>query len=441
MTDLRLLLFVCLFASCTGESPDVRTPRQPGAKPEPEWKGTLLYPAGQTHSPVDSRVAAAWRETRSWGPDLADDVFMKVGASSTVSLNTLYCFGSDQVFLGGAESLRPTLEYFLNGDAAGTNPFERVTQAARSGRTANWALSGEPSPVQMEFETLMPGLAIIHYGTNDMQMGSTYASAMPGFYESMSELLDWMEFRGVLPIVTGISHRGDKEEADRWVATYNALLRGMAQARDLPFIDLHAAMDPLVGHGLASDGLHLNLGPYPACDLREDALAYGYNQRNLIVLEALARVRSVLQEGENGLDGDALRLVGEGTLEEPAVIPALPFSDARDTYESGQYEWDSQCGGEPVHGGPEWVYQLELSQSTAIRALVMDRGATDVDLMLLNAEGQCLKRADTRIEMTLSRGVYTLVVDTFVDSSGFERSGPFQLMVVACDDGDVSCAG
>ena len=297
--------------------------------------------------------------------------------------------------------------------------------------------------MKVEFDALSPSVALIHYGTNDMGMGTTYASALPGFYSSMMELLDWLEDRGVLPVLTGISHRGDREAADWWVSAYNGLIRGMAQARQLPFIDLHLAMDPLANSGLASDGIHLNLGPYNACDLSSEALAYGYNMRNRIVLESLDRVKRVLVDGEEALDEPEDVLLGEGSHEAPFQIASLPFADSRDTRE-GERLVDAYpgCASDADESGPEWVYRLDLAETTRLRALVMDRGETDIDLHLLRDSGDgqaCVERGHRMIETTVEAGAYFLVADTWVDAEGVERSGTYQLVVVTCEPEDPDC--
>ena len=41
------------------------------------------------------------------------------------------------------------------------------------------------------------------------------------------------------------TRRGDNPEAQRYVSIYNAVLRTLAQSRQVPFIDLYEAIDPL----------------------------------------------------------------------------------------------------------------------------------------------------------------------------------------------------
>ena len=418
---------------------DTDTETDTDTDPVEEVTGQVQYPHDWIHSPITAEMAEVWRERIGLGSPLQENVFMKVGASSTVSSRTLYCFAGDGVNLSAYESLQPTLSFYLQGDAAGTTPFDRVTLAAKSGRTARWVMSGEPSPIASEYEAILPTSALIHYGTNDMGMGSTYASAMPDFYDAMMDLMEWLIDRGVLPILTAISHRGDRETANRWVPTYNTLIRGMAQGQRVPYLNLYEAMDPLENHGLSSDGIHLNKGPYGTCDFSSEALAYGYNMRNLIALQAFDRVKQVLVDGVSGLDKDPLRLQGAGLNEDPFVIEQLPFADFRDTNDATQSEFDVYDCDDADESGPEFVYELELTESLPLRIMVMDRDEVDVDIHLLDENFDCLERGHRQIDTRVGPGTFYITADTWVDNGGVQRKGAYQLIVVECASGDTSC--
>jgi hypothetical protein len=396
---------------------------------------------------VTPYVADHIREILGAGSDtLQSDVFMKVGASSTVSHSTLYCFVEDPVDLGPHTSLQSALDFFLGGDADGTTPFDRETIAARSGHTAMWVVEGDPSPLEEESVAIQPRFAIIHYGTNDMGMGSTYLSAMWGFHEAMMSMIDGLIEDGIVPVLTGISHRGDSASANQWVETYNAVIRGMAQARQVPFIDLHLAMDDLDGFGLAGDGIHLEGYSGGPCVLTEDGLGHGYNRRNLIVLQALNRLYQVGVLGVESLDEAQAPMAGAGSPSDPYEVTDLPLSDSRDTRDSSSTSLSlySGCESDSDESGPEVVYRLTLEESTRIRAIVADRGETDIDIHLLDAtatEGGCIARDHNSLEGTLEPGTYHLVLDSWVDADGGVRAGEYQLMVVECHPDDSACDG
>lgn len=403
------------------------------------------YPVGRTHSPVTPYVADRWHTIAERDDTPVDDVFMKVGASSTVSTNTLHCFAAEDVDLGDHVGLDPTRQYFLAGDADGSTPFDRATLAAQSGRHAGWAIAGDPSPIEQELAALSPRLALVHYGTNDLGFGATYADALQNLHGNMTVLLDTLIDQAVVPVVFGITRRGDNASANRWVATYNAMLRGMAQQRQLPFVDMFHAIDPLQGHGLSGDGLHLEAYSGGACVLTAEALEHGYNVRNLIALQSLRRVVDGLVDDLPAPDDPndaALRRVGSGASDDPWLIETTPWATTADTTgAASEIDLYEVCGTSDESGPEQW-FRLELDRATALRIMVFDGAGIDIDLHLIDAtqtaEG-CLERDDSRIEGTLDAGTYYIAADTWA-GAGMPLSGQYLLVVVPCDDDDTSCA-
>ncbi|MGH1345535.1 MAG: SGNH/GDSL hydrolase family protein [Nannocystales bacterium] len=415
-----------------------------GAEPQAPYE-PIRYPAGRVHSPVTAYVADQWRAYSEASIEPFEDVFFKAGASSTVSQNTLFCFESDDsTDLGLHDALAPALAYFRGGDAAGTSPFGRSSLAAESGRSAAWVIGGEPSPFEQEWNAIIPRIGLLHYGTNDMNLGATYGSAMVPFHDAMMELIDDALSRGTVPVLFGITRRGDSPSADLWVESYNAMIRGMAQSRQLPFIDLYEAIDPLPEHGLSGDGLHLRAFGEGACRLTEEGLMWGYNMRNLVALEGLDRAMAVLVDDAPQLDEDAPLFAGDGTPEDPLRIDDFPFAHAGDTSRAGTAEIDAYPPCDDAdESGPEVRYRLELDQPTALRVLVLDRPDVDVDIHIVEADGDgetCLARGDRRIEGELPAGTWDIVVDTWSDG-GDTFVGEYLFVVLPCQPADEACAG
>ena len=147
--------------------------------------------------------------------------------------------------LGERSDLQPTITHFLGGEAGSGSPWDRDSLAAEIGQTAAWALSGSPAPVEQELNALSPAFAVVQYGTNDMHMGSTYLSAIQPFGESMLDLTDLLLDQGVIPLLVTIPPRADSAAVDAWVPTYNAVVRGIAQGRQVPLVDLELGLRPL----------------------------------------------------------------------------------------------------------------------------------------------------------------------------------------------------
>lgn len=391
----------------------------------------LVYPVGPLHSPLTPDVAAHLRSVAALGPSMHDDVFAKVGDSNTVNTNYLSCFAGSNVDLDGRAALQPALDAFRGGVAGSTTPFNRVSLAATVGWSAGAALNGSPAPLDAEVAAIAPRFATVMFGTNDVGFQDPYA-----FGRNLFTIADRLLAQGVVPIFTAVPRRDDSATADAWVPRYNLVARGVAQARRVPFVDLHEALEPLTAHGLGGDGVHLNVyAPSGArgCVLTAPGLDYGHNVRNLLTLEALARARGAVL-GESAPDAAGPLRAGDGTIASPIVIDRLPFVDVRDTRVDGVRTVDRYpgCASSADESGPEVVYRLELPQAATVRAFVVSREGVDVDVHLLSAPGDgqaCLARNDKVVVRALDAGTYWLALDTYV-SGGVELRGEYLLAVL-----------
>ena len=399
-------------------------------------------------SPLTGYVVDTLRDIAALDPAAADNVFMKVGASGTVSTRLLTCFagGGYTLDLDGRDALQPAIDYFLLGDAAGTTPFDRVTLAAEVGRSAVWAITGDPSPLDQERAALHPRYALVNYGTNDMQLGTTHRSALWGFAANFAALLDTLTAQGVVPIVTGLNPRTDIVSATHWVPTYNTVTRGMAEARQLPYLNLYRATVDLANSGLVGDGVHGNVfvnGSAEPCVFTPEGLGFNYNVRNLLTMEVLDVMKRTLTDGEPAPDDVVDGWQGDGSPSTPFVIDRLPFTHTADTAVSPHSNVDAYpvCGTGQDESGPEYLYRLDLTETTPIRLLVVSAPGVDVDLHLLDdtaTPAGCLERDHRIIERTLDPGIYHIMVDTWVSGST-PQSGSYLLVALACEPGDPDC--
>ena len=330
------------------------------------------------------------------------------------------------------------------GQAASTNPFSRASLAAESGRNAGWAITGDPSPMESEYLAISPRYAFVMYGANDMGAAGSHEASLFLFGERMWTLVDELIGWGVTPILMTISRRLDSAAADRWVATYNGLIRGLAQGRGVPLIDVFHAFSDLPSSGVSSDGLHASTFSGGACVLTPQGLQYGHNMRNLAVLESLSRLEAVVVDHVVALDQDAPRLTGDGSAGEPFQIPFLPFSDMRSTATSPHSSLDvyTGCGATQNERGPEWLYRVDIASRVRIRATVHDLGQTDIDLHLLGATpttASCIQRHHQIIDATLDPGTYHFALDSFVAANGAVRSGEYLFTIVDCDADPPGC--
>ncbi len=421
-------------AGTSADAGDMGSPVEPG--------GPTRYDPGELLSALTPNVVDRMRTIRSASSTPDDAVFMKVGASGTVNSNFLDCIGSPALELGGHASLAPTVGHFDAVEFAGQSSWDRDTLAAMVGRTAGWVQTGSPSPLDQEIAAINPRFALVNYGTNDMQQGVTHESALWPFWDNMSALLDRLEARGVVPLVTGLNPRSDTTTAAQWVPTYNEVTRAMAQARQLPYLDLYNAVVTLDDRGLVSDGIHGNAAPGGACDFEAAGLEYNYNVRNLLTLRLLDGVRRTVVASSSASETSRLGWTGAGTPAEPFVVDELPFSHFADTSTAPSDSFDAYpaCDGGQDESGPEVVYRLDLAAQTKLRVMAFD-GDADVDVHHLVGAADpsaCSARHDRILQGTFAPGTHYFVFDTYVGSSG-ELSGEFVMVVVECEPGDPAC--
>lgn len=415
-----------------GTPPDMAPPAQ---------SGPARYEAAAILSPINAHVVARLEAIRAAAPDAQDEVFIKIGDSNTVNTNMARCFslGSGaRVDLDGRTHLQETLSFFQRSQVQQEDVFARESLAASVGKTAKWAISGTPSPVEQEVEAAgLPRFALVSYGTNDMQQAASHEAALWPFYESFSALLDELLSYGIIPIVTGLPPRGDTAEAALWARHFDDLTRGMAQARQIPYISLYLATEGLPAHGLIGDGLHGNAyndgTRAQACVFTDAGLMYGFNTRNLLTLEQLDRVRRVLLAGQNPPDPGAPIVRGDGSRQAPIRITSLPFTHSADTRQAVSDAFDAypSCDTGQDESGPEVFYQLELSEPAELSIRIFDTDA-DIDLHVLSGSDDasaCVARHDKNLTISLAAGTHTLVADTFVSRSSGEKSGVYMIMV------------
>ena len=415
----------------------------------------VLYPADRTQSPISAGIASQLRALAS-GSAMRPDVFLKVGDSITDSPEYFMgCLGTGNlvpgpdwetnIVLDGHADLLDAIAFYRAGtvpDGGATSCFERDSEAALSGMAAAWATEGSPSPLELEIEATQALYAVVMYGSNDIGWYNPpphdYVYQLTEYERALHAIVDQLLAAGIIPILTTMPVRVGYEDP---MIFFSAVARALAQGHQMPLIDYQREL-VLLGapdnYGLGDDGVHPSVEAYNTmCEFDAAGLHYGYNVRNLVTLVALDRMRQVIAGNAASLDADVLHLLGTGTGEDPYRVDSLPFTDLRDTNDSGsQTLSDYTCVGATAAPGREVVYRLELAESTPLRALVLDQGSERVHLYLLDASGAaagCLRTAPTEIAATLAAGTYHLVVDAL------DAGGEFTLVVERCGSTDTAC--
>lgn len=395
----------------------------------PMAAGPTRYPAGTTQSPITEGVQRAMRAIAARAR-AQEDVFVKVGDSQSVYESAFtVCFAGANVDLAGRAALMPTIAHFRAGRIAGSTPYERRSLATTVGWSSGAPLAGSPAPLDQELAAANGRFALVMFGSNDSQLRN-----LPVYGENLWEIAERAIARGAIPLITSAPPRGDSMVADQWIPWYAHVARAVAQSAQTPFIDMEREWRTLPNFGLTTaDNLHLNRSSRGACSFATADLQYGQNRRNLRTIEALDRVRTALAPGASAPDADTPGTVGEGSASSPFVIDGLPFADRRDTARMGASRFDRYSCSMANEGGRELVYRLALARPTRVHALVLDRGAVDVDLHRLTAldAASCAARDDRQLVADLPAGTHYFVVDSYVGADGSAREGEYIFVAFA----------
>jgi len=414
----------------------------------------VLYTGDRTHSPIDASLVQRLQDIAAHGSGLDLRNFVKVGDSITATNYFLGCFdgGGDgipnlsgnpnmTIQLGGRAELASTVTHFRTNLLAGSTLYSRSSIAAQSGADASFPLTA--SRLDQEIAAVHPQFAVVMYGTNDVGRpvgaGDLAVNIVP-YETSMRGIADALLARGVIPIFTTMPPRQDSASYPLLVPAFNGVVRAIAQGRQIPLVDLNRELMALPSpHGMSADGMHPSVANWnTGCWFRTGDLQDGYNVRNLLTIQALHRVKTIIVDGAGPPDAGAPHLAGEGTAASPLLIASLPFGDMRDSRRSTQASFSSYgCAGSRAAPGAEVVYQLVLPRRTALRAVVLDAGANAVGVNLLSAASpaSCLKSAARIVAATLDPGTYYLTVDGLAAGGGAE----YTLSVTVCAAGDAAC--
>jgi len=431
----------------------------------PKAADRYRYPSDRSQSPIPSALADRLRNIARHGAALADNVFMKVGDSISDSQNYLGCFKGDinnraptyefNIVFGGHEDLAEAIFHFRSAKIGQTSPFDRESKCTKVGAAVTWPFDGDtPPPFEQETAALNPQFAGAMYGTNDIGSGGSAKSLLDAkvrpYQKGLVTLVDAMLERGIVPWLSTIPPRIDDPAFMEIVPVFNAVVRGVAEGRQIPLVDFNRDLLAVAGYGLGGDGVHPNAQEYNTpCHLDAQSMAYGYNVRNLGALTVLDRLMKVVVDGAASLDDGAPQLAGEGNAGAPFLIDGLPFSDMRSTADAQSTALQTySCPGAKAAPGAEYVYRLELAAPTPLRAVVLDGSVNhaagdtpvDVDVYLLDATRSasgCIASADAVLETMVGPGTFHIVVDT--TGTGPEVAGEFTLAVVPCESTDTRC--
>jgi hypothetical protein len=234
------------------------------------------------------------------------DVLAKLGDSITSSPAYLTQLTVESILNSPYADLAGTLRFFsqtlvpdgvAGPSISGSVPLVPSPARRSLGSDDRWYVTdvlngGSVSALSRELESIRPGIAVVMFGTNDLTL-----TTVESFEEHLNTLLQELERRHVLPVLSTIPARRDQSHYAERVPSFNAAIRAMAAVHQAPLMEYGAAMSGLPNAGLSADGIHPSVCPAGAGSLSPDCLRYGYNMRNLLTLLALEKLQQSVLAG------------------------------------------------------------------------------------------------------------------------------------------------
>jgi hypothetical protein len=183
------------------------------------------------------------------------------------------------------------------------NSYTRASMAAVMGWTTSSVLSSTSSCaapynsyLRCEIQTIKPSIALVMYGTNDLQSPNNPTQ----FRTNLRTIVDTLVSDGVIPVLSTIPPRLDTVDGVAMgprVATYNQIIADVAAEKNVPLWNYWAQLQgsSMINQGVSSDGIHPSV--YNGADgavLTSTGLRYGYNQRNLGAIQVLDKLKTVI---------------------------------------------------------------------------------------------------------------------------------------------------
>jgi hypothetical protein len=225
-------------------------------------------------------------------------VFSKLGDCMTENPHFLAPFSLGRYDLGAYVGLQEVIDQFAGYPSRGAkwdkDSFDTIGLASASGFNVagpldptwadpQWCQAGE-SPIACEYRVTRPSLAVIMFGTNDVN----YTDAAT--YDAYLRLIVRQTLANkTVPILSTFPTRPeDPAKTD----LFNRIAIQVALDYDVPFMNLTRALEDLAHEGVdPDDTIHLSRPPDDRVDVFDaQHLQYGFTVRNLVTLQALDAV-------------------------------------------------------------------------------------------------------------------------------------------------------
>lgn len=225
-------------------------------------------------------------------------VFSKVGDSITATPLFLHPLGNGGFYPNGNyDYLQETITYWSSTYTS----FTSHSAAAQYGWTSSDLLTPgnfngvhaclpNETPLECEYRTVQPSVALIMVGTNDI----LYDVPSDVFRVNLREIINTGRRYGVFPVVSTITPLWDDEAHNLRVLEINRIIKEVAHSEVVYVWDIWAEFQRLTGQGISPDGVHPSAPPDNETGvMTPDKLDFGYNTRNLSALKVLHYLMSL----------------------------------------------------------------------------------------------------------------------------------------------------
>ncbi len=430
------------------------------------------YLMNSVHSPITPSVVERMKKIMAKNNSRYNNVFIEIGDSHYDYDNFMTCFSDQKPSMHITWGDHTNMQEVVTEFQKTKDSFGRDSVAARGGKSIREMYSSTydgdcPSKdcIADEISAMNPRFALFGHGSNDLGNGaftfylsSTYPGyqwALENYYRQLNKAIDELENAGVIPLISGIAPCfmelsyinfmtstnppaiNPQEHMRYAIPSFNAVSRGVAEARQLPWLDIYNIFYPLPDHGLTSDYTHCR---YKAayentCDFSSSGVEYGCNARNIYTVEMLDRAWRAIIKGDNKLDPIEEPYRGKGTQADPYIITSIPFTHEGNT-QNGENKINvySACTNS-TEQGPEIYYKMVLNERKYLRMFAVSATGVDVDLQVMKdgMDGnKCIVRTDILAHGYLDAGTYYIAVDTFGTDS--TKAGQYLLGIVECSN-------